>query len=132
MSILDTLITNRTAGAYYNYTDVNRVNEAIMYVAQILTAAGYPVTRTLPTDWTMESIYYIEDADRVTEALLRIKYNFSAIRSGGFPVTFDGLTYAGANDIEKFLINVNALLDAVKKEWINKQANTFQSGGVLI
>lgn len=132
MSVLDTLITNRTQGAYYNATDVNRVNEAIMYVASILTEAGYPVTRTLPTDWTINSEYFIEDADRVTEALNTIRDNFGAIHAGGYPQTFDGLTFTRANQIEQFLLNVDALLEAVKTEWINKQTNTFQTGGMLI
>lgn len=130
--ILDELITDRVAGACYNAEDLNRVNEAIMYVAEILTAAGYPVTRTLPTDWEKESEYFIENANMVTEALNRIRDNFAAIHAGGYPQTFNGLAYTGANQIEQFLLNVNALLEAVKTEWINRQTNTFQSGGDLI
>lgn len=132
MSVLDTLITDRRAGAYYNATDVNRVNEAIMYVASILTEAGYPVTKPLPTDWTINNEYFIEDADRVSDALITIKNNFAAVHAGNFPLTFNGLTYTGANQIEQFLLNVDALLDAAKVEWINRQTNTFQAGGDLI
>lgn len=132
MSVLDTLITDRTRDTYYNATDVNRVNEAIMYVASVLTSAGYPTHRDLPTDWTIASEYYIEDANRVTEALNTIRDNFGAIHSGTYPQTFDGLTFMGANQIEQFLLNVDALLSATRTEWINRQTNTFQTGGNLL
>lgn len=130
--ILDDLITNRVRGEYYNYTDVNRVNEAIMYVASILTEAGYPVTKPLPIDWTINSEYFIEDANIVSDALVTIKNNFDSVLAGSFPLTFDGLTFTGANQIEQFLLNVNNLLMEVKRERLNKQTNTFQAGGVLI
>ena len=32
MSIIDTLITDRTRGDYYNITDLNRVGQAMRYV----------------------------------------------------------------------------------------------------
>lgn len=132
MTILDTLITDRVAGTYYNTTDVNRVNEAIHYIASLLTSLGYPVTRTLPTNWQMEDEYYIEDADRVTGALVTIKNNFSAIQAGAFPLTFNGLTYDGANKIERFLLNCSILAREMELEWINVQTNTIQSGGKLL
>lgn len=132
MTILDTLITDRVSGTYYNTTDINRVNEAIHYIAALLTSLGYPVTRTLPTNWQMEDEYYIEDADRVTEALVCIKNNFSAIQAGAFPLTFNGLTYDGANKIERFLLNCSILAREMELEWINVQTNTIQSGGRLL
>lgn len=132
MSIIDELITDRGAGTYYNTSDINRVNEAILYIADKLKALGYPVTRELPTDWQMEDELFIEDMDRVIEALNTIKANFGAIRSGTYPQTYNGLTFEGANDIERFLETVDRLSDAMQREWINKQCGTFQSGGVLL
>mgnify|MGYP003240675422 CR=1 FL=1 len=41
MSIIDTLVTDRTGG-YYNAADLNRVGAALRYVADRLAAAGYP------------------------------------------------------------------------------------------
>ena len=43
MSIIDTLITNRTRGDYYNITDLNRVGQAMRYVAARLRACGFDV-----------------------------------------------------------------------------------------
>lgn len=40
MSILDTLITNRTLGAKYNCSDLNRVFAALRYIARWLIALG--------------------------------------------------------------------------------------------
>lgn len=132
MSIIDELITDRGAGTYYNVSDINRVNEAILYIADKLKSLGYPVTRELKTDWVMEDEYFIEDADIVVEALNTIKANYGAIHSGTYPQTYNGLTFEGANDIERFLLTVDRLSNEMQREWVNKQCNTFQSGGVLI
>ncbi|RHV81445.1 hypothetical protein [Butyricicoccus sp. OF10-2] len=51
MSIIDTLITNRTRGDYYNITDLNRVGQAMRYVAARLRACGFDVVVTPRTDW---------------------------------------------------------------------------------
>lgn len=40
MSILDRLITNRTLGAKYNFSDLNRVFAALRYIARWLIALG--------------------------------------------------------------------------------------------
>ncbi len=51
MSIIDTLITDRTRSDYYNITDLNRVGQAMRYVAARLRACGFDVVVTPRTDW---------------------------------------------------------------------------------
>ena len=46
MTIIDALVTDRTAGAYYNASDLNRVGEAMQYVAGLLNGYGYAVSVT--------------------------------------------------------------------------------------
>lgn len=134
MSVIDTLITNRTEGAHYNYSDVNRVSEAVTYLAGILTAAGYTTTlpETLPTNWARASHFYIEDADKISRALTIVKNQFGADNAGAFPATFGNLTFTGANQIEQFLLNVDRLLSAIKLEWNIRQCGATNTGGSLI
>lgn len=135
MSVIDNLVTNRTAGSYYNYGDVNRVNEAIIYLAGLLTEAGYPVTLpdTLPTNWARTSHYYIEDADKVSKALTLVKNQFAALKAGSFPTTFDNLTFTGANEIEQFLFNCDRLLAALIEEKSMRQCGAYeQTGGAIL
>lgn len=133
MSVIGTLITNREAGTFYNFTDVNRVNEAIMYVAQLLTEAGYPtIIDPLPTNWAMGSIYYVEDAKKVTSALDYVKKQFNAARASKYPSSFQNLTFEGANQIEQFLKDTDTLLAMAKQEWLMRQCGTVQTGGELL
>ena len=63
MSIIDTLITDRTRSDYYNITDLNRVGQAMRYVAARLRACGFDVVVTPRTDWVW--------TDRATPAAVR-------------------------------------------------------------
>ena len=54
MSILDTLITDRTDGATYNWSDFNRVAEAMQYVAARLRACGWNIVVSPKGDWTRD------------------------------------------------------------------------------
>ena len=44
MSILDTLVTDRVPGASYGFPDMNRVGEAMEYVAARLRACGFHIS----------------------------------------------------------------------------------------
>jgi len=102
----------------YNYTDMNRVEEAVMYVAERLKAAGYipvlPVARTWSvTDKPIQSDF------------VRYFGNVAALRDaiavwGSTPETPSDITKFGANkanDLEKILIDVNQLLSNIAGAW---------------
>ena len=131
MSILDTLITNRPDNnTYYEYTDLNRVSEAAMYVAGLITQAGYPTTISLPIDWEKSDIIYLEEAMKILNALKLIRDNFGAIAVSPLPESMEGLFWYDANNMEQFLLDVNALLAEVKKAW--PQCGVEQAGVMLI
>ena len=141
MSILDTLITNRTqadvdelesilavplenwsaetlaefnlarAKGSYNYTDLNRVGNAVTYVAGRLTDAGYFVPVSPKIDWTDSDIpkesdmqTYLEDVEILRSALTVIP------ETPEVPEDMEGLTYEEANDIERILLVVDDLI----------------------
>ena len=113
MSIIDTLITNRTDG-YYNVTDLNRVGSALAAVGARLTAAGYAVPIAPKTDWTIEDIptttqmqRYIADVAVIRAAL--------AVRASTPPTPpdMDDLTVEEANDIERILRDVDELITSM-------------------
>lgn len=128
MSIIDELITNRTSGTYYNATDINRVSQAIEYVAGILYDAGYYVLAELKTDWTIEDIFYSDDAEYVIYLLDELKNSFASLQPSEYPNTLDGLTYVGANQIEKFLQDVDLLIQEIKAAYI--ECGTVECGEV--
>lgn len=102
----------------YNATDLNRVEQAVNYVAGRLNAAGYPVTVSTPRGWT--------ESDIPTKAQLDVYIaDVAALRAvlpvpTGTPETpedMDKLTYTEANDIESIILIVDTLLDNMMQSW---------------
>lgn len=146
MSIIDTLITDRTEGdvaaaiqlaqkissgeatdseinqflsvlkGAYNYTDLNRVGEAVDYLRNRLSDdAGTYVEVSPKTDWAetdipnqQQATQYIADIQNIRAAFLLPEGTPEA------PDTPTGLTYSGANAIETILYNLNKTIDALK------------------
>ena len=147
MSIIDTLITNRTqsdvtrwrtlhdrgwagmtddekaewsAGmkGAYNATDLNRVGEAILYIADLFGGFGFPMEITPRTDWDIDDIPTSQDLEDYLSNVAAIRSMMSTIPvypSGwqsppDTPETMQHLTYEQANDIERILTDINDLL----------------------
>lgn len=144
MSIIDTLITDRSAsdvarwrvlkdkgllgmssaeltewfggmkGAYKD-TDLNRVGQAIACVGGLLRGYGYSVTLTEKMDWAASGAYtaadlsaYLQDVETLRGILLV---------ATELPPNMNGLTAAGANSIERVLVECDDALDRMAKSW---------------
>lgn len=134
MSIIDTLVTDRTlsdvlaenAKGTYNASDLNRVGATMNYVAGRLRAAGYDPHISPKTDWKNN-----DWADPAAQAvylgdLAELRKQFAMMKSTpevpprilatGIN-TNDGLTHTWANDIERILEDVDALLTNISAAW---------------
>ena len=130
MSIIDSLITNRTGGAY-NHTDLNRVEQAFLYLQNKMNGEyGFNLALTIKTDWTK--------SDNITESNIEAyRQNVATIRSAitvtndtpETPSTMRFLTARRANDIEKILKAVEVLLDNISAAWF--YSNEIYSGEVF-
>ena len=92
----EVLPTAVTKGAY-NYSDLNRVERAVSELSRI-----YDLNLVTKTDWRMWDVPTRSDMERYL-------YNISEIKrickiSVNLPSSMTGLTYSGANDIEKILL----------------------------
>ncbi len=118
MSIIDELITNRTGG-FYNYTDLNRVEQAFEYLQNKMNGEyGFALSLVIKTDWTK--------SDNITESNIEAyRQNVATIRSAitvtaetpETPSTIRFMTAQKANDIEKILQAVEVLLDNIPAAW---------------
>ena len=118
MSIIDSLVTNRTGG-YYNVSDLNRVEQAFEYLQTKMNGEyGFNLALTIKTDWTQ--------SDNITESNIEAyRQNVATIRSAitvtndtpETPSTMRFLTAKEANDIEKILQAVEVLLDNISAAW---------------
>lgn len=95
----------------YNYTDLNRVGNAVTYVAGRLEDAGYYVPVSPKTDWIKSDIptessmvRYLEDVETIRNTLTVLP------GTPEVPDDMEGLTYEEANDIERILLAVDALI----------------------
>ncbi len=102
----------------YNATDLNRVGSAVNYVAGRLNTQGYSVTVAPKIDWT--------DTDSPTPAQLTAYLaDVATIRTAlavyadtpETPADMEKLTFAEANDIERILLDVDALITNMMAAW---------------
>ena len=77
MSVIDSLITNRTGG-FYNHTDLNRVEQAVEYLRDKMNGEyGFNFGFVVKTNWTMADL-----AQQNTWTLIeRYRQNVETIRA---------------------------------------------------
>lgn len=120
MSILDTLITNRVPGAAYGWTDMNRVAEAMEYVASRLNSCGYNVTvaprrftrEDLPTEAVFEE--YMAQLQQLRDAITLI---VTTPPVPGVSRSRPYMTVQEANDIEQILKDIDHLITNMTAAW---------------
>lgn len=117
MNILDTLITDRTDGATYNVSDFLRVTEAVEYVAVRLRSCGYEVPVFPKKDWDRDTRptlsvmkKYVDDIEKLRETLSAFAATPETPR---FSEEKDYMTVQEANNIEKILLDVEAVIKLV-------------------
>ena len=121
----DILEFNLPSKGAYNFEDLNRVGKALIFLAELLTESGYPVSVDVKTDWTMSDIprindiaAYLQQVDKIRNALNIVDYLPET------PTTI--LTVEQANDIEKIIESTYDFLQNMIAEY--RYSNTFYSG----
>lgn len=120
------LITDRTLAdvfsmnekGTYNASDLNRVGQAINYVADLLCGIGYIVNVSPKTDWTIDDVPSTESMGRYIADLQEVRSKLTM--ADGIPVvpnSMSQLDYEKANDIEKMLLAVDDAVHRVKAGW---------------
>lgn len=86
----------------YNYTDLNRVGEAVAFVADLMNQSGHPMTVTAKQNWTVSDIPTLAQMTAFLNDLTLLKANSTA--TANVPQSMDRLTYQTANQIEQLII----------------------------
>lgn len=156
MSVIDTLITDRTqadcdraaalaakglagmtaaecaeylAGmkGAYNAADMNRVTEAMEYIAERFREKGYSVALSHTRTWSMSAIPTPEQTAGYLADLAALR-NMLAVPSSvpTVPPDMDGMTVQEANDIERILAELDRLLTLAAESWLRcGNVNTY-------
>lgn len=123
----------RHRGAY-NYTDMNRVTTAAEYLDRHFSKAGYlsGFTSVAPPHggkWQAEDIPTASQANRYLENVRGISGLFDPTpNTPDLPPDMENLTYGTANDIEKALVLIDAVIPLMKKSLF--YSNEIYSGEV--
>ncbi len=102
----------------YNFTDMNRVESAVEFIAQRLTELGYSAAPEVKTVWTANDYPTKTDMDRyfANVALLRsILPMYST--TPATPTTRKKMDYLVANDIEHILSDIDRRITAITQSW---------------
>lgn len=93
----------------YNYTDLNRIGEAIEYIANTLISLGYEISVVAKHDWTDDSWIILQNqANTYLSDINTLKTIISVEPST--PVSMEKLDWQKANDIEQILVNIYNIL----------------------
>lgn len=115
------LVYDRIAGAYYNASDLNRVENNMEYLEQKLNDFGFNISLTIKTDWIRNDLGQL-GAQALMEQYRQnvVHIRATIMQQASTPQTPNSirfLTYQEANDIEKILADVEGSL--------NRMVNTF-------
>ncbi len=114
MNILDTLITDRTDGATYNWTDFNRVAEAMQYVAARLRSCGWNITVSPKGDWTRFDMPTLSAMQQYVGILAKLRATLRLFAETPpvpeFSQEKNWMDVAEANNIEKILLAIEDMV----------------------
>ena len=112
----DEWLYNRLKGAY-NYTDLNRVEEAVETLTKALGDLGFPLALTIKTNWNLWDIptgpvmiRYLQNLQRLRSAV-----NVFATITPELPTTMEHLTFESANRIEEVLERIDGWVTGMEK-----------------
>lgn len=110
---------NSSLKGFYNASDLNRVGNAINYVAERFTEAGYLVQVSPRIDWTEADIplqsdmkHYLADVSALRELVT------TPVTTPPVPDDMEGLTYIEANNIEQILLDLDDILTRMISAYI--------------
>ena len=122
-------VDNKTFKGYHNYTDLNRIESACRYLADLLTSYGYSVQITTKTDWTISDMRYASEMERIRQNVGKIKEAYYSLpTTPPLPNTLNKITWQKANDIEEILAHIDLLIKNMEASFLF--CGTFSSGGM--
>lgn len=106
-------LENETYKAFYNATDLNRVESATEYISKLLKTYSYlKENLVVKKDWLMEDFPVEEEMKRYLSNIQKLIDAFYLLpNTPALPETMNNLDIYKANDIEKILNDLNTLIE---------------------
>lgn len=110
-------VENKTAKGFYRYTDLNRVAAAIRSIRTRLRDDGYVFKSYTVTDFLENEVPKAIRMANYLNAIRRYCGLFTMPSTYDLPVTMDALDWHGANEIERFLYDLDLCADGIEAAW---------------
>lgn len=111
-------VAARNEKGTYNASDLNRVGAAMNYVSDMLHAAGYDPHISPKTNWSETDLPTADTMTRYLADLAELRSQFTQTQNTpGVPTTMENLTWREANDIERILQDICAMLTNISAAW---------------
>ena len=102
----------------YTYKDLNRVEEAVAYVASRLREFGYLSSLPVTQSWSVEDKPNVNDFARYFANVKTLRDAIPVWESTPeVPPTAIGFDYEKANALEQILVDVDQILNNIKNAW---------------
>ena len=102
----------------YNYTDLNRVEEAVAYVAERLKEYGYLLNLPVTRPWFAEDIPTESDLSRYFGNVATLRKAITVWASTPpVPGSANGFDANRANDLERILVDIDQILTHISQAW---------------
>ena len=102
----------------YTYRDLNRVEEAVLYVSARLKECGYLELLPVVESWSVEDKPNVKDFERYLGNVARIRNAIAVWASTpNAPTSMVGFDYNKANALEQILVDVDQILNLIKGAW---------------
>lgn len=102
----------------YNHTDLNRVEEAVLYVAERLKEYGYLSTLPITRHWSAEDIPNTSDFSRYFGNVVMLRGAIAVWKNTpAAPNSIDGFDVNKANALEQILVDVDLVLTRISQAW---------------
>lgn len=98
-------VTNKTAKGYYNYTDLNRIEQDCDYLAALF---GITITTK---EWARTDFPTLSEMNRIKNNIVAVRNAYHTYVNTPATPNTPYNTYLKANDIEKILNDIKALYD---------------------
>lgn len=126
-------VTDRTKPTAYNTRDMMRVAVMVEDLNRRLLAQGYDAgidTSTIEMDWTLGQYPTATQLDDYMVNIIKLRDAWGQSISDALPSDIREVDYNGLNSIEKILINMKDLLEAMIRSYL--YCGTFYAGEEVI
>lgn len=98
----------------YHAADLNRVGDAVAYLAGMLNGYGYSVAVSPKKDWTSQDTPTASQMQRYLDDVSALRAVLAVLpTTPEVPPEMEGLTYTEANDIEQILKDIESVINTM-------------------